>query len=87
MILITGAYNVRPEGATEFVVQNLPAMTDPNSPAFTQLAVESVMPAIGKPFVALALTINAAVMAVRLTASRHSYALSITSRTSSSWTS
>jgi AGCS family alanine or glycine:cation symporter len=55
MILITGAYNVRPEGATEFIIQNLPAATDPNSPAFTQLAVESVLPAIGKPFVAMAL--------------------------------
>jgi len=54
MILITGAYNVL--GADGgFIVQNLPAATDPNSPAFTQLAVESIVPSIGKPFVALAL--------------------------------
>jgi len=54
MILITGAYNVH-GGDGGFIVQNLPATTDANSPAFTQLAVESVMPAIGKPFVAMAL--------------------------------
>ena len=55
MILITGAYNVRPEGATEFVIQNLPATTDPESPAFTQLALDSMLPGVGKPFVAIAL--------------------------------
>jgi len=54
MILITGAYNVQ-DGLTGFVVQNLPAATDPNSAAFTQFAVESVMPGVGKPFVAIAL--------------------------------
>lgn len=54
MILITGAYNVV-GGDGGFIAQNLPAATDPNSPAFTQLAVESVMPAFGKHFVALAL--------------------------------
>ena len=54
MILITGAYNVH-GGDGGFIVQNLPAATDANSSAFTQLAVESAMPAIGKPFVALAL--------------------------------
>ena len=54
VILITGAYNVHnPDGG--FLVQNLPAATDPNSPAFTQLAVDSVVPGIGKPFVAVAL--------------------------------
>ena len=55
MILITGAYNVRPEGATEFIIQNLPATADPNSSAFSQAALESVFPTIGNPFVALAL--------------------------------
>ena len=55
MILITGAYNVRPEGATEFIIQNLPATVDPESPAFTQFAVDSVVTGIGKPFVAVAL--------------------------------
>jgi AGCS family alanine or glycine:cation symporter len=71
MILITGAYNVGPieahtfaEGG-QFVLQNLPVtidpltnlpvMIDPESSAFTQLAVESVMPGVGKPFVAIAL--------------------------------
>ncbi len=54
MILITGAYNVV-GGDGGFIVQNLPAATDPNSPAFTQLAVESVVPAFGKHFVAMAL--------------------------------
>lgn len=54
MILITGAYNVH--GADGgFIIQNLPAGTDANSAAFTQMAVESVFPAVGKPFVALAL--------------------------------
>jgi AGCS family alanine or glycine:cation symporter len=54
MILITGAYNVV-GGDSGFIVQNLPAATDPNSPAFTQLAVQSVFPDFGKHFVALAL--------------------------------
>ena len=53
IILITGAYNVH--GETGFLIQNLPAMTQANSPAFTQFAVESVMPGVGKPFVAIAL--------------------------------
>jgi len=53
IILITGAYNVH--GETGFLIQNLPAMTEANSPAFTQFAVESVMPGVGKPFVAVAL--------------------------------
>jgi AGCS family alanine or glycine:cation symporter len=71
MILITGAYNVGVADAhahvegVQFVVQNLPVtidptsnlpvMIDPESSAFTQLAVESVMPGVGKPFVAMAL--------------------------------
>ncbi|MGH8223774.1 MAG: alanine/glycine:cation symporter family protein [Woeseiaceae bacterium] len=54
MILITGAYNVV-GGDGAFVVQNLPADVDPASPAFTQIAVQSVFPAVGGPFVALAL--------------------------------
>ena len=55
MILITGAYNVH--GATEgvFLIQNLPQDIAANSPAFTQVAIESAMPGIGKPFVAFAL--------------------------------
>ncbi len=53
MILITGAYNVH--GEAGFIIQNLPAATDPESPAFTQLAVDSIVPGVGKPFVAVAL--------------------------------
>ena len=55
MILITGKYNVKVEGATDFLVQNLATGVDPNSPAFTQYALESVMPGVGAPFVAVAL--------------------------------
>jgi AGCS family alanine or glycine:cation symporter len=55
MILITGAYNVRPEGATDFIIQNMPAATDPNSSAFTQHALESTFPGFGNVFVACAL--------------------------------
>ena len=54
MILITGAYNVH-GGDGGFIIQNLPALTDANSPAFTQNAVESALPGLGKPFVAIAL--------------------------------
>lgn len=54
MILITGAYNVH-GGEAAFLIQNLPADVDPNSPAFTQLAVDSAFNGIGKPFVAVAL--------------------------------
>lgn len=54
MILITGAYNVVGiDGG--FLVQNLPADVIANSPAFTQTAVESVLPGYGKPSVAIAL--------------------------------
>lgn len=54
MILITGAYNVQGSDGS-FILQNLPAATIASSPAFTQIAVQSAMPTIGKPFVALAL--------------------------------
>ncbi|CAM4053727.1 alanine/glycine:cation symporter family protein [Vibrio neonatus] len=55
MILITGMYNV--QGAEEgvFIVQNLAANIGANSPAFTQLAINSTLPGIGKPFIAVAL--------------------------------
>lgn len=54
MILITGAYNVHnPDGG--FLVQNLGTGLAANSPAFTQLAVDSMMPGVGKPFIAVAL--------------------------------
>ncbi len=54
MILITGAYNIHsPDGG--FIVQNLAADLQANSPAFTQFAVDSAFPGVGKPFVAVAL--------------------------------
>ena len=54
MILITGAYNVHnPDGG--FLVQNLAATADANSPAFTQAALESVFSGVGPIFVAFAL--------------------------------
>ena len=54
MILITGMYNVH--GADGgMIVANLAASIDPNTPTYTQLAVESVFPGVGKPFVAVAL--------------------------------
>lgn len=54
MILITGSYNVHGNGDA-FIVQNLAMDVAANSPAYTQIAVESMMSGIGKPFVALAL--------------------------------
>lgn len=56
MILITGQYNIQgalPEGS--FLVQNLPADTVINGPAFTQLAVASIFGGFGKVFVGLAI--------------------------------
>ncbi len=54
MILITGSFNV---GTAEagFIIQNIPADISHEGPAFTQMAIESVMPGIGNPFIALAL--------------------------------
>ena len=54
MILITGMFNVgTPEAG--FAIQNIAATVSPEGPAFTQMAIESVMPGIGNPFVAIAL--------------------------------
>ncbi|TRX56847.1 alanine/glycine:cation symporter family protein [Thalassomonas sp. M1454] len=55
MILITNSYNVMPEGSSTFVVQNLAADVVINGPAFTQIAVDSVLAGFGKPFIAIAL--------------------------------
>ncbi|MGI9238555.1 MAG: alanine/glycine:cation symporter family protein [Woeseiaceae bacterium] len=56
MILITGAYNVRPDAnGGEFVIQNLPADTIIDSPAFTQIGLQSVLGGFGTIFVAVAL--------------------------------
>jgi len=54
MILITGAYHVT---GVEAAVSGgtLAATVDPNSPAFTQIAVDSVVTGVGAPFVAIAL--------------------------------
>jgi len=54
MILITGMYNVAGPGDT-LLIQNVAAGTEISGPAFTQMAIESVMPGIGNPFVAIAL--------------------------------
>jgi len=57
MILITGAYNVHTdEGKIPgFIIQNLSASADANSPAFTQYALETSLPGMGAPFIAIAL--------------------------------
>lgn len=55
MILITGAYNVHGADEGVFLVQQIATDLDPNSPAFTQFAIESVFPGVGNIFVALAL--------------------------------
>ncbi len=55
MILITGAYNVHGGAKGTFLVQNLSAEIGANGPIFTQMAIESAMPGIGKPFIAFAL--------------------------------
>jgi len=54
MILITGAYHVT---GVEAAASGgaLPATVDPNSPAFTQMAVSEVFSGFGEPFVAVAL--------------------------------
>ena len=55
MILITKSYNVMPEGSSVFLVQNLAADVVISGPAFTQIAVDSVLSGFGKPFIAIAL--------------------------------
>ena len=54
MILITGMYNVGSADAG-FILQNIGAGVSAEGPAFTQMAIESVMPGIGNPFIAIAL--------------------------------
>lgn len=54
MILLTGSYNVHGPG-DDFLIQNLGGDVVANSPAFTQIAVDSLWPGVGKPFVAMAL--------------------------------
>jgi AGCS family alanine or glycine:cation symporter len=55
MILITQSYNVMPDGSSAFVLQNLASDVVINGPAFTQIAVDSVLTGFGKPFIAIAL--------------------------------
>lgn len=55
MILITGVYNVHDPAGAGFLIQNLSPDVAANSPAFTQLAIESTLPGLGKPFIAFAL--------------------------------
>jgi len=55
MILIIGAYNVHGAAEGAFLVQNLGADVAANSPAFTQHAIETVLPNVGNPFVAFTL--------------------------------
>ncbi len=55
MILITQSYNVHGAEDGTFIVQNLSPDMVAASPAFTQFAVESMFPGVGKPFVAVAL--------------------------------
>ncbi len=54
MILITGMFNVGSADAG-FIIQNIAADVSAEGPAFTQMAIESVMPGVGNPFVAIAL--------------------------------
>ena len=55
MILITKSYNVMPEGSSTFIVQHLASDVIISGPAFTQIAVDSVLTGFGKPFIAVAL--------------------------------
>lgn len=52
MIIITGMYNVS-DGAGGFIVENLPGVE--TGPAFTQMAVNTLIPGFGQAFVAVAL--------------------------------
>lgn len=55
MILITGTFNVHGAAEGSYLIQNIPANISANGPVFTQMAVDSTMPGIGKPFIACAL--------------------------------
>ena len=55
MILSTGMYNIQGTLADgEFLVRNVDAATEINSPAFTQMAMESVYGTFGDTFIAVA---------------------------------
>jgi len=55
MILITGAYTAHGDAEGALLVQNIAADISANGPVFTQMAIESALPGVGKPFVAFAL--------------------------------
>ncbi|MEO1575260.1 MAG: alanine/glycine:cation symporter family protein [Pseudomonadota bacterium] len=55
MILITGAYNTQDPAGAGFLVQNLAEDVIISGPAFTQIAVDRMLPGVGKPFIAVAL--------------------------------
>ncbi|MCG4676498.1 alanine:cation symporter family protein, partial [Blautia obeum] len=52
MLLMTGKYNVY-NASNQFIVQNLPGVEV--GPAFTQSAVDTLIPGFGSAFVAVAL--------------------------------
>ena len=54
MILITLSYNVHGTDGS-MIVSNVLSSIDPNTPTYSQLAVESAFPGFGKPFIAVAL--------------------------------
>ena len=54
MILLTGMYNVQPDGSgTTYIVENLPGVDA--GPGYTQESIDSVLPGKGAGFVAIAL--------------------------------
>ncbi|MCL9783780.1 alanine:cation symporter family protein [Vibrio sp. S4M6] len=55
MILITGAFNVHGAAEGSYLIQNIAPNISANGPVFTQMAVDTVMPGVGKPFIAFAL--------------------------------
>lgn len=55
MILLTDSYNVISAIPNEYLIQHLADNVNPNSPAFTQLAVDSVFNGVGAPFIAFSL--------------------------------
>ncbi len=52
MIIITGMYNVA-DGVGGFITENIPGIEA--GPAFTQMAVDTLVPGVGRAFVAIAL--------------------------------
>lgn len=56
MIMMTGSYNTYYEGSEKIIVQNLPQFgTTDIGPAYTQTAVDTLIPGFGSAFVAIAL--------------------------------